>query len=306
VRGLCSASAVFLSILVLSSHALGNRGEWLLARIWEFLRETIVKVGATLVGDSAATILFTPLYALLALILLLSLAYRSPNGFVIVLCLVAINGLIPLNPYLLIGYIFWFSGFWLIQDDVLYLPSRVQERICLTKDEKDMLLELRNGPLDVARALFVLTGGKSTQLSSLSAEQQYRMRLLAGTGLIEVDSRAQMFYPSESLQDSYLARGVHELIGYLGVAASLLVLIPCGLYLISPIDLLPDPILPPLGFIDDIVLSVLASLPLIANGRHQLREALLAIRTSRQGRRDKEIALRATRQEQDAREILPE
>lgn len=299
VRGLINACLVFFTLMVLASHSLANRGDWLLARLWAFLQEAMVRTGASVVGDTAAAILFTPLYALIAFILLISLAYRSPKGFVIILCLVAVNGMVPLNPFLLVSYILWFSGFWLIQEDVLYLPTRLQERVSLGKHEKDMLLELRGGPLDVARALFVLTGGKKTQLSSLNFEEQQRLRLLAATGLVEADGRSQTFFPSASLRDSYLAPGIPGLVSVLGLVASVLLLVPCVLYLLSPVDMLPDPILPPLGFIDDIVLCILGSLPLIANGRQQVREALTAVHEWRHHRLNQEITYRASQNNQE-------
>ncbi|NLV45216.1 MAG: DUF1232 domain-containing protein [Candidatus Hydrogenedentes bacterium] len=205
----------------------------------------------------------------------------SNTGFIVVICLLALNGLVPFRGELLFGYLFWFIGFLLIQDDVLYLPRRIDERIILTKGEKDFLIALREKPLSISQALFILTTEVQPKLELLSNYQLDRLRILGATGLVEFHAETQTFYPSEELTDSYTAPGIAKISWVASYFCSFLIIVPCIVYFISPVDFLPEGFLGPIAYIDDLFLLALGALPLFSKRKELFLAAFRTIRPIR-------------------------
>ncbi|MBE7557983.1 DUF1232 domain-containing protein [bacterium] len=127
---------------------------------------------------------------------------------------------------------------------------------------RDLLLELRARPLPARHALFLLCGQTVDEARALPREIVRQLSQLAGSGLVVYDPAAKVLEPSQVLRESHAPPGVAALVDAGSFAAQALILAVGVLYLLVPVDVLPEAALGPLGYLDDLVLLLLASLPL--------------------------------------------
>ena len=84
---------------------------------------------------------------------------------------------------------------------------------------------------------------------------------LADAGLLEYSRDTGKVYPTKLLEQSYLPQPVAHIIDMISSLAGVLIFLLAGAYLIVPADLLPEGLIGPIGYLDDIVLLALGSIP---------------------------------------------
>ncbi len=270
-RGAANALLVFTTATLGFSHVLGNMGDWPLARLYRWAQSGAAGLLSYALGDGAASLLVSPLYLFCAMLLLASFAYRSYKGFVIFIVLVLAYGLYPFHADLLAGYLLWLAGFCLLLEEPLYLPRRLRPRLWLQGGMRDLLLELRERPLSARNALFYLGALANHDPRQLPPEVVEHLRQLASTGLVCYDPATQQLSPSPVLRTSDAPPGVAGVVDVLCFAAQAVVLLLGLLYFVMPVDFLPEAVLGPLGYLDDLVLLLLSALPLAGGLRARFR-----------------------------------
>ena len=94
------------------------------------------------------------------------------------------------------------------------------------------------------------------------AQVNREVTALADAGLLEYSRDTGKVYATKILERSYLPQPVAKIIDLLSTLAGGVVLLLAGAYLLMPADLLPEALLGPIGYLDDLVLLALGSLPL--------------------------------------------
>lgn len=255
-----SAFVIFLTTLVGLTHVLANEGDWPLARLYQSLQGQVISLVGSVTGEGIATFGASPLYLLCAFVLVLSFAYQSYAGFLLFISLPLIHGLYPWNLGILTAYLLWFAGFLLIARETLYLPRAIEERLPMRPALRELLLEARERPLTEREVLFYLGGNHDDEAHQ--AQTNREIHALADAGLLEYSRDTGKVYATKILEQSYLPPAVAHVIALLSTLASGVVLLLAGAYLIIPIDLLPEGVLGPIGYLDDLVLLALGSLPM--------------------------------------------
>lgn len=255
-----SAFVIFLTTLVGLTHVLANEGDWPLARLYQSLQGQVISLVGSVTGEGIATFGASPLYLLCAFVLVLSFAYQSYAGFLLFISLPLIHGLYPWNLGILTAYLLWFAGFLLIARETLYLPRAIEERLPMRPALRELLLEARERPLTEREVLFYLGGNHDD--AAHQAQTNREIHALADAGLLEYSRDTGKVYATKILEQSYLPPAIAHVIALLSALASGVVLLLAGAYLIIPIDLLPEGVLGPIGYLDDLVLLALGSLPL--------------------------------------------
>jgi hypothetical protein len=255
-----SAFVIFLTTLIGLTHVLANEGDWPLARLYQSLQGQVISLIGSVTGEGIATFGASPLYLLCAFVLVLSFAYQSYAGFLLFISLPLIHGLYPWNLGILTAYLLWFAGFLLIARETLYLPRTVEERLPMRPALRELLLETRERPLTEREVLFYLGGNQDDEAHQTQTTRE--ILALADAGLLEYSRDTGKVYATKILEQSYLPPAIAHVIALLSTLASGVVLLLAGAYLIIPIDLLPEGLLGPVGYLDDLVLLALGSLPL--------------------------------------------
>ena len=261
VRGAISGLVVFSTCAAGFTHVLANRGDWTLARMYHSVQNSAAAALSDAVGSGAAEVAVSPLYLLLATTLLLSLAFRTLKGFQLFILLVLLYGLYPLRAEVVSGYLLWFAGYWLIVEEPLYLPARVEERVTFSRGGRDLLLELRHHPLPEEHALFLLCGRPVRSHRELDTGAMQELHQLAGSNLVEYDPASHMLRPTPALLGSDMPAGVAGIAETLSLLAGIVVLFVGILYFAMPFDLVPEGLVGPVGLLDDFVLLAFAALP---------------------------------------------
>lgn len=281
-RGVMSGLVVFATSTVGFSFILANKGELTVERLYRSAQSSLIDLLSPAFSEPIAAFVVHPLYIIVAMILLISFAFKSYNGFLFVMALILVYGLFPFRPPLFVGYLLWFAGLWLVIDDALYLPRAVEERIAFSKGMRDLLVEVRKGPVSLNHALLLLTGQPLHGQHQLSPIHRHEMEQLAATNLIEFDGATQRFLATPTLSNSHTPPGVYALVEVSSMIASGLVLLGGGLYLLWPLDLLPEALLGPVGYIDDLIIASMSTLP-AARWFLTKAPAMLPARTGRNG-----------------------
>jgi hypothetical protein len=255
-----SAFVIFLTTLIGLTHVLANEGDWPLARLYQSLQGQVISLVGSVTGEGIATFGTSPLYLLCAFVLVLSFAYQSYAGFILFMSLPLIHGLYPWNLSILTAYLLWFAGFLLITRETVYLPRTVEERLPLRPALRELLLEARERPLTEREVLFYLGGDQDDEAHQ--AQTTREILALADAGLLEYSRDTGKVYATKVLEQSYLPPAIAHVIALLSTLASGVVLLLAGAYLLMPIDLLPEALVGPIGFLDDLVILGLGSLPL--------------------------------------------
>ncbi len=259
IPAVISAFVIFVTALMGLTHVLGNQGDWPLARLYQSLQGGVIELLSKFVGEGTATIGTSPLYLLCAFILLISFAYQSYKGFILFISLPLLYGLYPWDMGIITAYLLWFAGFTLLSRDTLYLPRAVEERLPLRPSLRDMLLEVRQRPLTEREVLFYLGG---TQTGGVPpAHVTAEINALADAGLLEYSRDTGKVYATKLLEQSYLPQPVANIIEMLSSLAGYAIFLLAGAYFLMPYDLLPEGIVGPIGYLDDLVMLALGSMP---------------------------------------------
>lgn len=261
-EGMVNCVVVFATAAIGFTHVLGGEGAWPLSRAYRVVQAAACEWLAKAVGDEVATLTTSPLYLIAAVVLLFSFAYKSYKGFLLLFGIVLAYGLIPFRPEMLATYLLWLAGFWLLMEDPLYLPRRIEERIHFSKGIRDFLCAVRDEPVPLRHALFLIAGKPVGDAASLPPETRQQLEALAGSGLVEFDPARSQFLPTPTLAASHTPPGVRSLVDLTSGLAGVAVLGIGALYLIVPADLLPEVLLGPIGLLDDLVVMGLSALPL--------------------------------------------
>lgn len=255
-----SAFVIFVTALIGLTHVLANEGEWPLARLYQSLQGEAVGLLQRVAGEGLATFGTSPLYLLCAFVLVLSFAYKSYAGFLLFMSLPLVHGLYPWNLGILTAYLLWFAGFMLIARETLYLPRAVEERLPLRPALRELLLEARERPLTEREVLFYLGGVHDDAVHQ--AQTNREIHALADAGLLEYSSDTGAVYATQILENSYLPQPVAQAIEMASTLAGGVVFLLAGAYFLMPFDLLPEGLVGPIGYLDDVVLLGLGSMPL--------------------------------------------
>jgi len=255
-----SAFVIFITALIGLTHVLGNEGDWPLARLYQSLQGQAVSLLGQVTGEGTATFVLSPLYLICAFVLVLSFAYQSYAGFILFISLPLVYGLYPWNLGILTAYLLWFAGFLLIARDTVYLPRAVEERLPLRPALRELLLEARERPLTEREVLFYLGGQEGDDAHQAQVNRE--ITSLADAGLLEYSRDTGKVYATKVLEQSYLPQPIAKVIDLLSTLASGVVLLLAGAYLLMPADLLPEAFLGPIGYLDDLVILTVGSLPL--------------------------------------------
>lgn len=254
-----SALVIFVTVLMGLTHVLGNEGDWPLARLYQSLQGEVVGLLSKLTGEGVATIGASPLYMLCAFILLISFAYKSYKGFVAFISLPLLYGLYPWDLGILTGYLLWFAGFMLLWRETLYLPRGIEERLRMRPALREMLLEARTRPLTEREILFYLGGKNAAGVPPPHVHRE--IEAVADAGLLEYSRDTGKVYATKLLEQSYLPQPIAHIIDLLSTLASYAILGLAVMYFIVPFDLLPEGAFGPIGYLDDLVLLAIGSLP---------------------------------------------
>jgi four helix bundle protein len=252
-----SAFVIFVTALMGLTHVLGNQGDWPLARVYQTGQEALIGLLSRVTGEGIATVSTSPLYLFCAFILLISFAYQSYKGFLLFISLPLIYGLYPWDIGILTGYLLWFAGFMLLWRDTLYLPRAVEERLHMRPALREMLIEARDRPLTEREVLFYLGGTGAETPPHVRQE----VEAVADAGLLEYSRDTGKVYPTKLLEQSYLPQPIAHLIELLSTLAGYVLLVLGITYFMIPTDLVPEALFGPLGYLDDLVLLALGSLP---------------------------------------------
>jgi hypothetical protein len=279
-RGVLSALIVFATTAVGFTHLLANQGDWPLARIYTLIQNSTRDLLATVLGQDLATFSTSPLYLVAAAILLVSFAYQSYKGFLLFVAFLLVYGLYPWNVGIVTAYLLWAAGFFLVRQEVLYLPRTIEERLKLNRATRDLLLEARNRTLYDHEVRFLLVGSAEGDGKQQHIESQ--VRELANAGLLEFNPETKKVHPTPVLMNSFAPEGLGTMVNLLSSLAALILMGISLVYLAMPVDFLPESILGPIGLLDDIALLIFASLPLGSralakiSGKRKLARGLLA------------------------------
>lgn len=259
VPAVISALVIFVTALMGLTHVLGNQGDWPLARVYQSLQGNVIGLLSKFTGEGVATVTASPLYLLCAFVLVTSFAYKSYKGFILFISLPLLYGLHPWNLGVITAYLLWFAGFMLLWRETLYLPRGVEERLQLRPALREMLLEVRQRPLTEREVLFYL-GGNHTN-GAPPAHVTRELNALADAGLLEYSRDTGKVYATKLLEESYLPQPVAHIIELLSNLAGYVILLLAGAYFLMPADLLPEALFGPIGYLDDLVLLALGSMP---------------------------------------------
>tara|TARA_R110001592_G_scaffold87648_1_gene258824 strand:+ start:332 stop:1420 length:1089 start_codon:yes stop_codon:yes gene_type:complete len=259
IPAVISAFVIFVTALMGLTHVLGNQGDWPLARLYQSLQGEVIALLSKAAGDGAATISASPMYLFCAFVLVTSFAYKSYKGFLLFISLPLLYGLYPWDLGLITAYLLWFSGFMLLWRETLYLPRGVEERLHLRPALREMLLEVRQRPLTDREVLFYI-GGRNID-GATPPHVTRELNALADAGLLEYSRDTGKVYATALLEQSYLPQPVAHIIEMLSNLAGYIILLLAGAYFLMPYDLLPEGVFGPIGYLDDIVLLVLGSMP---------------------------------------------
>ena len=259
VPAVISALVIFVTALMGLTHVLGNQGDWPLARVYQSLQGNVVGLLSRFTGEGVATITASPLYLLCAFILVTSFAYKSYKGFILFISLPLLYGIYPWDLGILSAYLLWFAGFMLLWRETLYLPRGVEERLHIRPALRELLLEVRERPLTEREVLFYL-GGNHTE-GAPPAHVTRELNALADAGLLEYSRDTGKVYATKLLEESYLPQPVAHIIELLSNLAGYVIFLLAGAYFLMPADLLPEALFGPIGYLDDLVLLALGSMP---------------------------------------------
>jgi len=274
-----SAFVIFITALIGLTHVLANEGDWPLARLYQTAQAQVIALLGQTTGEGVATFAASPMYLLCAFVLLLSFAYRSHAGFILFISIPLLHGLYPWNAGIITAYLLWFAGFLLLNRDTLYLPRAVEDRLRPRPAMRELLLEARDRPLTDREVLFYLGGGSG---DSIHDEQvQREIATLADAGLLEYSRDTGKVYPTALLERSYLPAAISGFVELASNIAGGLVLLLAGGYMLIPIDLIPEALVGPLGYADDLILLALGALPLGSNLLERIRALIGAPRRPR-------------------------
>ncbi len=264
-KGAVSALVVFTTCAVGFTHVLANQGDWPVARLYALLQTSAGNFLSAFMGEELAKFSTSPLYLFCAAVLLISFAYQSYKGFLLVVAALLLYGLYPWDLGIATGYLLWFAGFCLISREVLYLPRAIEERLPMDAGMRDLLLEARRRTLYEHEVLFFLGGHAPAGPAFQQAAADRQLKQLAGAGLLEYHAETKKIYPAPLLMDSFAPEGLPPVVNALSGLAAYVLLGLSLLYLAMPVDFLPEALLGPVGLIDDLVLCTLGAIP--AGGR---------------------------------------
>jgi len=254
-----SALVIFVTALMGLTHVLANEGDWPLARLYQTAQSAIVKLASGIAGEGVASIGMSPLYLLCAFLLIISFAYKSYKGFVLFISLPLLYGLYPWDIGILSGYLLWFAGFMLLWRDTLYLPRGIEDRLQMRPALRELLLEARQRPLTEREVLFYLGGANPGSEPPRHVRQE--IEAVADAGLLEYSRDTGKVYPTKLLEQSYLPLPVAHAVDLLSTVAGGIVFLLASAYFLIPFDLVPEGLFGPIGYLDDLVLLAVGSLP---------------------------------------------
>lgn len=254
-----SAFVIFITALMGLTHVLGNQGDWPLARLYGAAQSALISLVGKITGEGIAAIGTSPLYLFCGFILLLSFAYQSYKGFILFISLPLLYGLYPWDTGILTAYLLWFAGFMLLWRDTLYLPRGIEDRLRIRPALREMLLEARERPLTEREVLFYLGGPNPG--AEPAPEVRAEIEAVADAGLLEYSRDTGKVYPTRLLEQSYLPQPVAGAIDALSTVAGILVFLLAGIYFLIPLDFVPEAVFGPIGYIDDLILLAIGSLP---------------------------------------------
>lgn len=254
-----SAFVLFITALMGLTHVLGNEGDWPLARLYGTAQSGVMGLIGQFTGEGIATIGTSPLYLLCAFVLLISFAYQSYTGFILFISLPLLYGLYPWDTGILTAYLLWFAGFMLLWRDTLYLPRAIEERLQMRPALRELLLEARQRPLTEREVLFYLGGAHAGATPPPHVRDE--IEAVADAGLLEYSGDTGKVYPTRLLEQSYLPQPVARVIDMLSTVAGFIVFLLAGAYFLIPLDFVPEALFGPIGWVDDLVLLAVGSLP---------------------------------------------
>ena len=141
----------------------------------------------------------------------------------------------------------------------------------LDEDDERLLLELRERPLAPRKAVLLLGYDPSESLPALPDKSQdtilpgeatVRLRKFSDADLIEYDESTGKIHASPTLEESRVSPAGTRFVDVCSVISTAVLVLLAAVYLVIPIDFFPEAVLGPVGYIDDILLSGLAALPL--------------------------------------------
>ncbi|MBI2425710.1 MAG: DUF1232 domain-containing protein [Candidatus Hydrogenedentes bacterium] len=276
LTGVVSTFVIFITLLIGFTHVLANQGGWPLARLLSWFQSLLHQMVAWAGGEGLAEFTTSPLYLLCAFVLLISFAYKSYLGFLAFIGAFLLYGLYPWDLGIVTAYLLWIAGFALLQRETLYLPRAIEERLHLDPGARDLLLEIRQRPLTDHEVRFYLEGATAAQSTQLTPASRTTLTRLGEAGLLEYNADAGKICAGHVLNQSYLPRPVAAFVEAASWIASWILLGIAGIYFMIPVDFLPEILLGPLGFFDDILLTALASLPVGTKLLGVFRASLLA------------------------------
>lgn len=271
MRTTVSALIFSATFFLIVTYLLSIEGDWLVARLYQFVQGGFVKLLGLVVGDDLAKVVLSPLYLIVGIVLLVSFAMRNPTGFFVVLGLLLLNGLYPFKPFVLTGVLLWCAGLCLVKRPHFHLPTSILEVLSLDEEDERFLLELRERPLTQGQALLLL--GHSPDPSILAIPNQgrcehipdealARMCRLSDAGLIEYDAASGKIQASQLLEESRVSPAGAKFVDTCSWMATLVLIGLAGAYFLIPVDLLPEALVGPIGYLDDAILAGISLLPL--------------------------------------------
>lgn len=258
LRGISGALTVFGTTAIWSSLVLGRGDTALLTSIIDGFRSGIAWFAGLVsgpLGESAAALAMRPFALLLIGLVLASFVFRSYAGFLVAAGLFFGWGSLPPTTGLVAGALLWFAGFSLIAREALYLTSEEERHVRASPWLRRLLLECRDGSLDSGRLHLLLGTGNAARAD---------LRFALDTGLVSYDPAHGRLCPSERLCTTTAPGFIHSLARFADGIARVSLVIAAVFYVVFPVDLLPEAVLGPIGYLDDLAVLLSSLWPSLA------------------------------------------
>lgn len=257
-RGISAALTIFLTTAVWSGILLGRGDVSVLTSAADAIRGFVARCAGMAtgpLGEAAAALSMRPFALLLIGLVLFSFLIRSYTGFLLSGILFFLWGSLPPTSGMVAGALLWIAGFWMIAREALYLAPEEERHARHSPWLRRILLECREAPLDPKRLRLLLGTGRRARAD---------LSFAIDSGLLTYDPAAGRLLAGDRLLASVAPGFIHSMTRIVdGMVRVSLIAAALG-YFILPVDLLPESVLGPIGYCDDLFFFVSALVPTLA------------------------------------------
>lgn len=270
LQGVITILLLSASTFLILNHVLAHHGEGLFAWAYGGVQALFRAILSAMAGGVVAELTTSPLYLMSAAIVLAALAARRLEWLSLIYGVILLSGVYPISIPHVLAYLLWFAGLALVMETPLYLPAPLLQRLQLTSSMRHFLVTVRSKPLTEPQTIWHLSGSLDSQAPSPQCVKE--LSLLSAACLIEYDPAVRLVTAAPLLKDSAVIPGSATCLNFASLASQGILLVVAGVYVVIPLDLIPEGLVGPVGLIDDLVVAAVAAMPLAANW-HRWRAA---------------------------------